>query len=178
MSDQKTTETVRAVDKTASTGGSTVDKKADTARTVTSAGADVAQQGAERLPGQTNDIQEMIRRASQDAAQRTSENLELMKRWLKRWRRASVRPHLKWWNGLNRPPNSNKRPHVKLFRRVALMRYSTRKTATSGKICRHCSTSVPRYSTAQPTRLARRATNCRRRISGKLEAVHAGEVDH
>ena len=29
MSDQKTTETVRAVDKTASTGGSTVDKKAD-----------------------------------------------------------------------------------------------------------------------------------------------------
>ena len=43
MSDQKTTETVRAVDKTASTGGSKVDKKADTARTVTSAGADVAQ---------------------------------------------------------------------------------------------------------------------------------------
>jgi len=80
MSDQKTTETVRAVDKTASTGGSKDDKKADTARTVTSAGADVAQQGAERLQGQTNDMQEMIRRASQDAAQRTSENLELMKR--------------------------------------------------------------------------------------------------
>jgi hypothetical protein len=59
MSDQKTTETVR---------------------TVINAGAEAAQQGAERLQGQTNDMQEMIRRASQDAAQRTSENLELMKR--------------------------------------------------------------------------------------------------
>jgi hypothetical protein len=59
MSDQKTTETVR---------------------TVINAGAEAAQQGAERLQGQTNDMQDMIRRASQDAAQRTSENLELMKR--------------------------------------------------------------------------------------------------
>jgi hypothetical protein len=59
MSDQKTTETVR---------------------TVINAGAEAAQQGAERLQGQTNDMQDMIRRASHDAAQRTSENLELMKR--------------------------------------------------------------------------------------------------
>jgi predicted transcriptional regulator len=55
-------------------------KEAVNTRTVTEAGSDAAQKGAQSLQGKTTDMAEMVRRTSQEAAQRTSENLELMKR--------------------------------------------------------------------------------------------------
>ena len=44
------------------------------------AGAEAARQGAEQLQGQMNTMLGTVGRASQEAARRTSENLELMKR--------------------------------------------------------------------------------------------------
>ena len=51
-----------------------------TAGRAADAGAEAAQQGAEQLQGQMNTMLGTVGRASQEAARRTSENLELMKR--------------------------------------------------------------------------------------------------
>ena len=56
------------------------DRTADAARAATDAGAQAAQQGAEKLQDQMNTMLGTAGRASQEAARRTSENLELMKR--------------------------------------------------------------------------------------------------
>jgi hypothetical protein len=76
MADPDTNKTQQAVDKTARTA----DQTADAARVTTDAGAEATQQGAERLQGQMSGILDMTSRVSQEAARRTSENLELMKR--------------------------------------------------------------------------------------------------
>ena len=69
MAKQASTETQRAADRTA-----------DAARTGTAAGAAAARQGAEKLQGQMDATLGTAGRASQEAARRTSENMELMKR--------------------------------------------------------------------------------------------------
>jgi hypothetical protein len=56
------------------------DRTADAARAATDAGAEAARQGAEKLQGQTDTMLGTAGRASQEAARRTGENLELMKR--------------------------------------------------------------------------------------------------
>src|SRR5687767_8788701 len=76
MADPDTNKTQQAVDKTARTA----DQTADAARVTTDAGAEATQQGAERLQGQMSGMLDMTSRVSQEAARRTSENLELMKR--------------------------------------------------------------------------------------------------
>ena len=55
-------------------------RSADTARTATDAGADAVRRGAEKLQGQVDTALDTAGRASQEAARRTGENLELMKR--------------------------------------------------------------------------------------------------
>ncbi len=72
----KTQQAVEAVDKPASAA----DRTADAARAATEAGTETTQQGAERLQGQMSGMLDMTSRVSQEAARRTSENLDLMKR--------------------------------------------------------------------------------------------------
>src|SRR3954454_14713970 len=70
MPEQDSTKTQRAA----------TDRTADGARTATEAGAQATRQGAEKLQDQMNSMLGTAGRASQEAARRTSENLELMKR--------------------------------------------------------------------------------------------------
>ncbi len=76
MSDQDPEKTQRAADKTAGAAGSA----ADATRAATDAGAEAARRGVERLQGQADTMLDTTSRVSQEAAQRTGENLELMKR--------------------------------------------------------------------------------------------------
>jgi hypothetical protein len=76
MPDQDTKKTQRAADKTAGAAGSA----ADAARAATDAGAEAARRGVEGLQGQADTMLDTTSRVSQEAAQRTGENLELMKR--------------------------------------------------------------------------------------------------
>lgn len=123
-------------------------------------------------------MQEMIRHASQDAAQRTSENLELLE-GLAETMASSVRETssemVEWAKQASKQQQEATRQIIQARSLDEVLDTQNRYVRA---ICRHCSTSVPRYSTAQPTRLASRATNCRRRISGKLEAVYSGEIGH
>ena len=70
MPEQDSTKTQRAA-----TG-----RTADTARAATEAGAQATRQGAEKLQDQMNSMLGTAGRTSQEAARRTSENMELMKR--------------------------------------------------------------------------------------------------
>ena len=54
--------------------------KGEIAKGMSDAGAEVAQQGAEKLQSQMSGLRDATSRVSQEAAQRASENLELMKR--------------------------------------------------------------------------------------------------
>jgi hypothetical protein len=76
MPAQDTKKTQRAADKTAGAAGSA----ADAARAATDAGAEAARRGVEGLQGQADTMLDTTSRVSQEAAQRTGENLELMKR--------------------------------------------------------------------------------------------------
>ena len=69
MPDQDRDRTRRAADRTA-----------DAARTATDAGAEAVRRGAEKLQGQVDTALGAAGRASQEAARRTGENMELMKR--------------------------------------------------------------------------------------------------
>src|SRR3954468_9826869 len=70
MPEQDSTKTQRAA----------TDRTADAARAATEAGAQATRQGAEKLQDQMDSMLGTAGRASQEAARRTSENLELMKR--------------------------------------------------------------------------------------------------
>jgi hypothetical protein len=72
--------TQRASEKTAGAAGSAADRTAEAARTATEAGAQATQQGADKLRDQMDTMLGTTSRVSQEAARRTSENLELMKR--------------------------------------------------------------------------------------------------
>jgi hypothetical protein len=76
MSAQTSDKTQRATDQTAGAA----DRTAEAARAATEAGAEATRQGAERLQEQTSAMLGTTDRVSQEAARRTSENLELMKR--------------------------------------------------------------------------------------------------
>ena len=80
MPNQDPKETERTTVKTARAAGSAADRTAEAAGAATDAGAKAVQQGVEKLQGQMNTMLDTTSRASQEAAQRTSENLELMKR--------------------------------------------------------------------------------------------------
>jgi hypothetical protein len=54
--------------------------KGEIAKGMSDAGAEVARQGAEKLQSQMSAVRDATSRVSQEAAQRASENLELMKR--------------------------------------------------------------------------------------------------
>ncbi len=73
-------QTQRATERTAGAAGSATDQTAEAARAATDAGAEAMRQGAEKLQGQMDTMLGTTSRASQEAARRTSENLELMKR--------------------------------------------------------------------------------------------------
>src|SRR3954468_14086688 len=70
MPEQDSTKTQRAA----------TDRTADAARAATEAGAQATRQGTEKLQEQMSSMLGTAGRASQEAARRTSENLELMKR--------------------------------------------------------------------------------------------------
>jgi hypothetical protein len=72
--------TQRASERTADAAGRAADPTAEAARTATNAGAEVARQGADKLREQMDTLLGTSSRVSQEAAQRTSANLELMKR--------------------------------------------------------------------------------------------------
>ena len=76
MPTQASDKTQRATDQTAGAA----DRTAEAARAATEAGAQATRQGAEKLQGQMDTMLGTTSRVSQEAAQRTSENLELMKR--------------------------------------------------------------------------------------------------
>jgi hypothetical protein len=79
-SSQDPNQTQRATERTAGAAGSAADWTAEAARAATEAGAQATRQGAEKLQGQMDTMLGTTSRVSQEAAQRTSENLELMKR--------------------------------------------------------------------------------------------------
>jgi predicted O-linked N-acetylglucosamine transferase (SPINDLY family) len=79
-SSQDPNQTQRATERTAGAAGSAADRTAEAARAATEAGAQATRQGAEKLQGQMDTMLGTTSRVSQEAAQRTSENLELMKR--------------------------------------------------------------------------------------------------
>jgi hypothetical protein len=72
--------TQRASERTADAAGRVADPTAEAARTATDAGAEAARQGADKLREQMDTLLGTSSRVSQEAAQRTSANLELMKR--------------------------------------------------------------------------------------------------
>jgi len=72
--------TQRATEKTADAAGKAADRTAEAARAATEAGAQATQQGADKLREQMDTLLGTSSRVSQEAAQRTSANLELMKR--------------------------------------------------------------------------------------------------
>jgi hypothetical protein len=72
--------TQRATERTADAAGRAADRTAEAARTATNAGAEATRQGADKLRGQMDTLLGTSSRVSQEAAQRTSANLELMKR--------------------------------------------------------------------------------------------------
>ena len=72
--------TQRATERTAGAAGRAADRTADAARTATDAGAEATRQGADKLREQMDTMLGTSSRLSQEAAQRTSANLELMKR--------------------------------------------------------------------------------------------------
>ena len=72
--------TQRATEKTADAAGKAADRTAEAARAATEAGAQATQQGADKLREQMDTMLGTTSRVSQEAAQRTSANLELMKR--------------------------------------------------------------------------------------------------
>jgi signal transduction protein with GAF and PtsI domain len=80
MPDQDANKTQRATERTAGTAGSAADRTTEAARTATDAGAEATQQGAKKLQEQMDTMLGTASRVSQEAAQRTSANLELMKR--------------------------------------------------------------------------------------------------
>jgi hypothetical protein len=73
-------QTQRATDETAGAAGRAADRTAEAARTATTAGAEATRQGADKLREQMDTMLGTSSRLSQEAAQRTSANLELMKR--------------------------------------------------------------------------------------------------
>jgi hypothetical protein len=77
---QDANQTQRATARTAGAAGSAADRTAEAARAATDAGAETARQGVEKLQGQMDTMLGTTSRVSQEVAQRTSENLELMKR--------------------------------------------------------------------------------------------------
>jgi hypothetical protein len=72
--------TQRATERTADAAGRAADQTAEAARTATDAGAETTRQGADKLQEQMDTMLGTSSRVSQEAAQRTSANLELMKR--------------------------------------------------------------------------------------------------
>jgi hypothetical protein len=72
--------TQRATERTADAAGRAADQTAEAARTAADAGAETTRQGADKLQEQMNTMLGTSSRVSQEAAQRTSANLELMKR--------------------------------------------------------------------------------------------------
>lgn len=80
MPEKDTDRTRDAAGKVAGAAEKAADRTADAARTATEAGADAAQQGTERLQGQMNTMLDTSGRVSQDVAQRTSENMDLIRR--------------------------------------------------------------------------------------------------
>ena len=76
MAAQSSDKTQRATDQTAGAA----DRTAEAARTATEAGAEATRQGADKLREQMDTMLGTTSRVSQEAAQRTSANLELMKR--------------------------------------------------------------------------------------------------
>ena len=76
MPAQSSDKTQRATDQTAGAA----DRTAEAARAATEAGAEATRQGAEGLQEQVSALLGTTGRVSQEAARRTSENLELMKR--------------------------------------------------------------------------------------------------
>jgi hypothetical protein len=72
--------TQRATERTADAADRAADRTAEAARTATEAGAEATRQGADKLREQMDTLLGTSSRVSQEAAQRTSANLELMKR--------------------------------------------------------------------------------------------------
>jgi hypothetical protein len=72
--------TQRATERTAGAADRAADRTTDAARAVTDAGAEATRQGADKLREQMDTLLGTSSRVSQEAAQRTSANLELMKR--------------------------------------------------------------------------------------------------
>ena len=72
--------TQRATERTADAAGRATDQTAEAARTASDAGAEATRQGADKLREQMDTMLGTSSRVSQEAAQRTSANLELMKR--------------------------------------------------------------------------------------------------
>jgi hypothetical protein len=81
-SSQDPNQTQRATERTAGAAGSAADRTAEAARAATEAGAQATRQGAEKLQGQMDTMLGTTSRVSQEAAQRTSANLELLLRRL------------------------------------------------------------------------------------------------
>jgi uncharacterized membrane protein YccC len=80
MADKDTDKIQSAAGKVAGSAGKAADRTADAARTATEAGTEAAQQGAGKLQEQANTMLDTSGRVSQEVAQRTNENLELLRR--------------------------------------------------------------------------------------------------
>jgi hypothetical protein len=72
--------TQRATERTADAADRAADRTAEAARAATEAGAQATRQGADKLREQMDTMLGTTSRVSQEAAQRTNANLELMKR--------------------------------------------------------------------------------------------------
>jgi hypothetical protein len=72
--------TQRATERTADAAGRAADQTTEAARTAADAGAEATRQGADKLREQMDTMLGTSSRVSQEAAQRTNANLELMKR--------------------------------------------------------------------------------------------------
>ena len=72
--------TQRATERTADAADRAADRSAEAARAATEAGAEATRQGADKLREQMDTMLGTSSRVSQEAAQRTNANLELMKR--------------------------------------------------------------------------------------------------
>src|SRR4051812_45246544 len=116
MADQDSTKTQRAA----------ADRTAE-------AGAKATRQDAEKLQDQMDSMLGTAGRASQEAARRTSENLELMKRLAETMAPAPRRPRPRSPRGPAWPPSAKPRPRARSRRRAAWTRCSTSRIATSGK---------------------------------------------
>jgi hypothetical protein len=77
---QDPNQTQRATNETAGAAGRAAARTAEAARTATEAGAEATRQGADKLREQMDTMLGTTSRVSQEAAQRTNANLELMKR--------------------------------------------------------------------------------------------------